>query len=392
MLTPEIVNRLRMTKYQLALARRELSSGLDFGAWQASIVLHDAVETCLMALVDATGAIPKRKGPERLHLTDYPDRLEKRSRKSFYDARAVEDVAELRNPAKHRGQYPSFSDVDRLVSRLHDVLNENCRVYLDGVRLDDISLADLIAAQELRDLVKAAEQHINEGNFTSAIIALEHCWLSALDVFRAHFGLEQQRISIQRLRSTPGVIAFLDEFEAWSVGIRERLDLLDLGVDLVRAGTFKDLGVRMHLTEAGKPQYALKGDEEIRHNGESANFALTFVIDNIIRLQQVEYIRRWGDFYELEVVRKTPYFDCKKGDYTHPRGELLQGHRIVNARHALGRTEGNEWVWEDAETKDVFSIPLSAARIVRAITRLELHRHIIQELMAKQAVRLPSEK
>jgi hypothetical protein len=390
MITPEIVNRLRMAKYQLGLAHRELSSGMDFGAWQASILVHDAVETCLMALVDATGAIPKRERPDRMVLTDYPDRLEKRSGgRPFFDARAIEDVAEMRNPAKHRGQYPSASDVDRLVSRLRDVLNQNCKIYLDGLTLDEVSLADMIERPELRDLVKAAETHIEAARFTDAVVALEHCWLLALVLYRARFGLEPRRppsfhFSPRNSRAEDALIQVeksLDEIYA-------RLDLLDLGIDLVHASTFAEIGFGMWLTEGGLPHYYRKGDEEIRHTPEAVHFALTFVIENLLRFQAIALVRRSGDYYELETTRTIEYFDARKGDST-PEGVLPVGHRIAEARYGFGRKQENEWFWDDPTTKQTFFIPVSAAKIVRAITRQEHTRIVIQRLMDERDSQTP---
>jgi hypothetical protein len=321
-----------------------------------------------------------------MRLTDYPDRLEKRAKgKTFYDARAIEDVAEMRNPAKHRGQYPSASDVERLVSRLRDVLNQNCKIYLDGLGLDDVSLADMIQRPELRELVKTAESRIEANELTQAMVALEHCWLLALILYRARLGLEHRnRVAFHFSPRNSRAEDALIQVETFLNEIQERLDFLDLGIDLVRAKTFDEIGFGMMLTEGGKPHYHLKGDEEIRHTPEALYFALTFVIENLLRFQAIEQVRRSGDLYDLETTRRTPYFDCRKGDYTVPSGELPAGHRIADARYGLGRQDGNEWVWDDADTKQTFAIPVNAAKIIRSITRQEHTRRVIQETMAKR--------
>jgi hypothetical protein len=87
------------------------------------------------------------------------EELGRATEKAFYDAAAIEDVIEVRNPAKHRGRFPGVADVNALVARIALVLERNSLIYL-GLPLSNVSFADMIEDDVSRALIKLRRPRI----------------------------------------------------------------------------------------------------------------------------------------------------------------------------------------------------------------------------------------
>jgi hypothetical protein len=380
----EVIDRLAMAKYQLSLCRRELESGTEFGAWQASIMLHDATETCMIAIADYCGRRAQKSKP--IILSEYPNVLTQMTSgaKPFQDASAIDDVSEIRNSAKHRGQYPGLSDVRRLLDRIESMLDRNCELYV-GIRLADVSLAEKVRDTELRDLLKSAERHITAGEFTDAITRARHAWLLALGRFRRRHN--SRELPAEMIRSTRLHVPSKDleqivhELNEWWSLVRAEMDLLALGVDLLREQAFASIAPIVHLTEGGKAIVSLRGDEQIVHTAGAAHFALTFVLENVLRLQEIDRPAPHGSYYVLEVIKNTPYYDASSSEYERPAGEFLPGTRIDGAQIALGPGPDNSWSFRDANTGHTLLIPVNAATVKSFMTADEYRRAIAEAIM-----------
>ena len=370
-LPEHITNRLIMAKYQLSVARREVAMGTDFGAWQASIMLHDAADTFFQAVATTCGI------DENLYLRQLPARIEEKTKIKVADSSALRDLNEVRNGAKHRGAYPSTTEVRRLTARIQQMMEATCLQFFK-VPLSEISLSAKIEDPETRSLVQAAEQQIADGKYTDALKNLRHAWLTALPMWQArllpgrhelHIGLRdrEQDEALEKLRTE------LDEF---CPAIREDVDLVELRIDMPRYRTFLQITPDVMLSDAGTAQANyLRGDEEVVHTEEAAHFALTFVVDTLLQFQEFQRQRLPGSVYRLRVREDTHYF-AASGPYDTPAGQLHSGDTIPEATYGLGPGEWgqkNSWNWTTDSDKPVI-IPYEASMIVQWLGPEEARR------------------
>jgi hypothetical protein len=378
-LPADIVNRLMMAKYQLQVARRELAGQSEFGAWQASVTIHDAAETCLVALADYCGLQrASRKNPT--WLGDFPKNLEKATGKPFYDVAAIEDVIEVRNPAKHRGRFPGVADVNALVARVALVLETNCQTYL-GLSLSNVSLAEMIEDGVIRALAKEAEDRIAASEYPEALFKLKHAWLLLLDLFRerhstASVARDPFRSWPARSGTSPEVQELRRDLEQWWRGMSTSLELSFFGLDVLRHESFDRIAPIMHLTESGLPMAYRRGEERAVLTLDTMSFALTFVIDAAIRLQEVERIRLPGGFYVIKVKADTEFVSAETEGYLQPAGQVPAGTELSDAQFALGPGQGDSWTWMDADSGKRRLIPFESATVVSYESAAEHYRQM----------------
>jgi hypothetical protein len=119
----------------------------------------------------------------------------------------------------------------------------------------------------------------------------------------------------------------------------------------------------------------LTGEEPAMHTLESAEFNLSFVLDTVVRLQEVERVPKRSSYYVIRLKTEAEYFDANNSEYNSV-GRLAPGETIQGARLALGPGAGNSWTWKDPQTNHTYLIPFEAAEIVRVTTRAEYERAV----------------
>lgn len=373
-LPPNVTKRLVLVKYQLARARLQLRVPTEFGAWGASLALHDAAEICVLAIADFREVERNRKR----FLRDYPTALEQKvSGTTFFDRALMNDLEELRDPAKHRGDFPSVTVVRALYGRVETSLDRNCLTYI-GKQLSAVSLAEMIEATDVRAFVAAAEEKLLNGKYTDAIVALKRAWHLAIPRFADRLPDTLSLSLPSFLESSAFPEKAVRQIEQWWGTIRPTLQLLVLGVDVRRYGAFEDLGPTISVSEGGHANVYLTGQERVLHTVDTATFCLTFVLDTIVRLQEIERVPGQRSYYVLRINDEAKYFDAR--DPSNSSVGLLQpGTEIPAAR--LGHGKEEEWFWDDETTGKTFRIPFDAAEIIRAIPMADHERMIREQLM-----------
>jgi hypothetical protein len=168
--------------------------------------------------------------------------------------------------------------------------------------------------------------------------------------------------------------AALRKLDEWWTSVRSLLEFLVISVDVRRFAAFRDLGPIVNETDGGYETVYLSGLERITHTLDTANFALTFVLDTIVRLQDIERIPGKSSVYRLKViVDEIPYFDVD--DPRIPIGTLQRGAEIKFAMLGSG-PKGEEWCWDDDQSGRMFRIDFDAAEIEQPISRGDYHRSI----------------
>jgi hypothetical protein len=361
-LAPNIAKRLTLVRILLLRARQELSSGLEFGAWQAATALHDAADMCLLTIADHLG-VHRQQGT---HLRDYPKLIETATggTKAVTDRLLfTQDLNDARNPAKHRGGFPSVSDITVLFQRTEAALESNCNAYL-GRPISSISLADVIDEPDVRDCVKRAESHIAATEYIEANAALKEAWHLLMDRVPGRFDVDVHGLGHplpQRFQTNePEEQRALRQ---WWDRIQPKLQLQLLGVDLVKYSTFESIGPHVTIFNAGNSKYYRKLGDEIVHSAASADFCLNFVLENAIRWQAASRLPKPHDGHTIEIVTACEHFDVRQTPRVSA-GRLPVGHRIEGARVG-GGPDGSAWFWDDIENGRTFMITDLASAIVR---------------------------
>ena len=378
---PEIVRRLTLARYQIARARLQLVNPTEFSAWQAATALHDAADIVVLAIADYVGVTRKK----RRYLHEFPVEIEKKVPTTpFFDRPLIEeDLSEVRNPAKHRGGFPGISDVTALADRTQICLDRNCSNYL-GQPLSAFSLADMIADQTIRDLVKEAERHIEAAKFTEAQVALKHAWSVVIDRLTARApGAELPRFPLSAHRVPREAQEFVRDLDDWWRSIQSKLQLLLLGIDPVRQAAFEAIGPTFSLTEGGKRIVNRSLEDAVIHTAESANFSLLFVVDTVIRLQDMENVRQPHMRYVIRIKNACPYYEAGGGPQSIgqlPEGKLIEDAHVGGGHWADG---SSAWFWEDEATGKTYLTRLSDAEPQRWISRTEYVRQQREKLWSR---------
>lgn len=373
-LSPNVVRRLTLARYQLTRARLQLVGPTEFSAWQAAIALHDAAEIAVLAIADASGVVREK----RSFLHELPKAIEKRTGKAFHDRTLIEtDLSEVRNPAKHRGGFPGVSDVVALSSRTHECLELNCELYLQQP-LSGFSLADMVIDADVRELIKEAEGKIEDGDYASALAALKHAWKEIVDLAVARKPLEPlafgHRLPIERLPRE--IREFARDLEGWREGVESKLKLLMLGVDPLRHAAFEAIGPKTQITGGGQRLVYLDVDAPIVYTRANADFCLAFLLDTVVRFQEIERVRQPRSRYVIRTKAGCAFYFSRVG--YEKAGDLPANTQIEDAELGLGLAEWpaeeRAWFWTDAEAKSTYFIRMSDAEIESSIPYMEYVR------------------
>ena len=168
------------------------------------------------------------------------------------------------------------------------------------------------------------------------------------------------------------------EFERWWREIEVKLRLLALGVDLVRYETFDHVAPDTNIAVDGVRRIVRNPDDSIVHTSESADFALTFLLDTIVRLQDIERLPPRGSYHTIQIDTDTPFFDVDS-EGGAPAGTLKAGSTIEGAHIGLSRQDASEptaWFWRDEKAQTTYLIPRTKARSISHMSRKDFQEKV----------------
>lgn len=178
-LRPDIHERLLYGKYLFRRAAEMGSGGAELGIATELLLMHDATELIMLAVLDHIGAKPKAK-------RDFLDFYEEVGRAGHTAPRSrllMEQLNTLRISLKHKGVLPRAQSVRKLAPRVEAFLEHIAQDYL-GVSFADVCLADLIENADVRNLLKQAEGNFSHGRRTDAFISVRTAFLMLEDASR----------------------------------------------------------------------------------------------------------------------------------------------------------------------------------------------------------------
>lgn len=165
-MTKSILHKLLLSRRLYELGRENLSSVNDLSLAIGVNLLQDSVEAFLLAVSEylnagVTAGTKYDQYFELINAKISPKELPFRSR--------LVALNKLRVNSKHYGLTPALSEVQGLVVTVREFLDETTKSILN-LSFSTISLIDLLRDGEQKELLKAAEQAVESGDFADCLI------------------------------------------------------------------------------------------------------------------------------------------------------------------------------------------------------------------------------
>jgi hypothetical protein len=277
----------------------------------AVLTLHDAVESFLLLAAEQLGAAPPRE------FTQYWDALSPAKLNSGVNLAVKQGMVRLnkvRVALKHHGVQPGPAAIAQVISDAAAFFAANTQLVF-GVDYDQVSMADVIEQQRVRDLVRVAESAAAGGDYLAAMVALTDAGDMLLTPRRNNGGswgrspllfdetinraprAEQMQRAMQPLRDRDGR-GVVDTYAHERRSLAEHIEsLTEIVTNLQTAARVTALGVDYaaylrFLSRTPRPSDTIDGKREYRApkgyapTQDHYGFCLQFVITTSLQLTE----------------------------------------------------------------------------------------------------------
>lgn len=151
-----IIRRLAIIKYLYNIGVQQ-SMQVETIAGFSILAFHDCAEMFLLLVAENKGM--KAQTNFMSYWDDYPELTLKESMRALKDRRVN---------IKHKGQFPSKSDIEISRITMTDFLEQNIPIQF-GIEFKDISISSLVSYDNVKGYIDTAELKYNEENFMSVL-------------------------------------------------------------------------------------------------------------------------------------------------------------------------------------------------------------------------------
>ena len=290
-----IIRRLATIKYLYSIGVQQ-SLQVESVAGFSILAFHDCAEMFLLLVAENKG-----DNVEKLSFMGfwdkYPDLTLKESMRNLKDRRVS---------IKHKGLFPSKSDIEISRITMADFLEQNT-INQFGIDFKDVSVSCLISYSQVKEYIDNAEKDYNNGNIYECLVNCKIAFLELLSTYKSskcQYHISHSIIDIgdeigrdyQKLvgtNSNYGERWFRQVTETTNK-IREILKITALGIDYKKYSYFDFVTPRTMLCwSEGKLTYIStpKDSYETKFNTKKSDcqFCIDFVIDSALKLQGFDY-------------------------------------------------------------------------------------------------------
>jgi hypothetical protein len=164
---PDIYRRIVNAKSVLERAEQYLKRPSDIDVSVALLLMHDAVELLMIAVLDHVQA-PANKRREFL---DFWPEIKKAGRPEAPDFIPMDSLNRLRVVLKHSGNIPHPDNVRELFPRTKGFFENVLRIYC-SINYDEVSLYGAIANDEVKSFIRSAREKFASGEKADAMVEL----------------------------------------------------------------------------------------------------------------------------------------------------------------------------------------------------------------------------
>jgi len=283
-----------------------LTGGLEYQYSLALVMFDNSLEIMISASLYKLKDFPGYKNPGNREFMSLAKRLNKKFRDDpLLDEEELQRLHDARNSAQHRNVTPSKIDLEHYKAIAQVTLHNICqRVFF--IDFDEISQSVLVKNRLVRSLYKAAEEDYFKQKYEDCVIRCGAAFQIARqnEIFRLYGNfrsLAEIDFNLTKLNAGKELLKVYEILEKMS----EELQILELGLDYKKYQIFNELfgykindwTIEFGLSETESSQKAYnsmknfyhvtRGNTNVEHNREKAEFCLLFVIDPILRWESI---------------------------------------------------------------------------------------------------------
>lgn len=286
-----IIRRLALIKYLYKVGVQQ-SVQVETVAGFSILSFHDCVEMFLLLVAEHNDI-----KNDNLNFMGYWDKFPNLTLKE--SMRAVKD---RRVSAKHKGQFPSKSDIEISRISVTDFLEQNSKIQF-GVEFRNISLLDLIAYKNVKNYSEKAQSNIDNHEYdeslTNSKIAFETLlysyelnkkdnWYNNLLDIGKKINNKYEYLVGQSGRE----VEWFKDITKTTNQMREVLKITALGIDFKRYSVFQFLTPEVYRDMSGNynpTSFRKQSEKGLKIDGRNCQFCIDFVLDCSIKLQEFDF-------------------------------------------------------------------------------------------------------
>ena len=163
-----IVNRLARIKYLYKIGI-EQSKQVEAFAGFSILTFHDSAEMFLLLILEDREETIQKNRHNKISFMEYWDLF-----KDLTLRKSMNNLKERRKNIKHKGLFPSISDIEESRITITNFFRENTLNFF-GIDFDSISLADLIEFPNIKEFVLKAERCLIENKIYESLCNSRSC-------------------------------------------------------------------------------------------------------------------------------------------------------------------------------------------------------------------------
>jgi hypothetical protein len=282
-----ILRRLVLAKYLLRLGRDEARKPEPLCS-AAVLLFHDSVE-----LVLALAAEHHNVGSKKTEFAQYFALLESAIAPTKLSHReSMRRLNDARVSLKHHGTPPSRRDILSFEVATTDFVTENLPI-LFGISLNDVTLADLVSAEEVRECLHRADKALSDKDAVEASCAIAEAFARLLKEFqvssRSGRGMRSELRDLESQFDRSGRVGALTHLAEAVDALHEETALLRQGVDTRMLTVFRSLTPDCLIAMAGNARFSMMGGAP-PPTLDQMQFCYDFVIDSALRMQDLHLV------------------------------------------------------------------------------------------------------
>lgn len=290
MLNNEIITRrLAIIKYLYTIGVQQ-SKQADTIAGFSILSFHDCIEMFLLLIAEHNNT-----KTDKLSFMDFWDKFPNLTLKE--SMRAVKD---RRVSVKHKGQFPSKSDIEISRISVTDFLIQNTKIQFN-IDFENVSLLDLIAYTEVKDYLILSEKLLAKNNYDDSLMNSSFAFQNLIDFYESNKEFWYQKTfdlgekigkEYEHLigRNSNYESRWFKEVTNTLNKIREVSKLTGLGIDYKKYSVFKLLTPKVYRDANGNYTALYKmSDKGVILNKDNCQFCIEFVLECAIKLQDFDF-------------------------------------------------------------------------------------------------------
>lgn len=290
-----IVRRLAIVKYLYSIGVQQ-SLQVETVSGFSVLAFHDCAEMFLLLVAENKG--DNVSNMSFMGFWDkYPELTMKESMRNLKDRRVS---------IKHKGQFPSKTDIEISRITITDFLEQNTFAQF-GIDFNNVSVAELVSYENVKSYIDKAERYYDERKLYESLINSKIGFMELLSTYEyskrktywvnslLNVGDEigDDYVKLVGTDEKSGARWFRQVTETTNK-VREILKITALGIDYKKFSYFEAVTPEVHLWWSdGKKDYEALPQNyyEERHllRIEDCRFCIDFVIDCALKLQEFDY-------------------------------------------------------------------------------------------------------